>query len=451
MSKASWRQVQLGDCGLLRNGVNFNQAQEGIGLPVIKVKDFGERVIAPSHGLDELDPSKIKIPSDQLLQVGDSVIIRSNGNGNLVGRCLYVSSVHRPTTFSGFCILFRPDRSRVDPRFISYFIRSPLCRQRLVAFGSGTGIQNLTQGMISQIIFDLPPLNEQQAISHVLGALDDRIELGRRMNHTLHATATALFRSWFVNFDPVMAKADRRQPYGMKVETAMLFPSEFEDSVIGQIPKGWKVSRLDDVLSVIETGNRPKGGVKDIVEGVPSVGAESIVSLGQFDFGKTRYVPREFYESMNRGHVVDGDVLLYKDGGRPGEFKPHVSMFGNGFPFKEFSINEHVYRLRTDPKLPQSYLYFWLESDASMDEMRNRGTGVAVPGLNSTQVRELPILIPDSEIAQHFEESVAPMIRKIFVSCNEFRTLTALRDTLLPKLLSGEIRVKQAEHIIAAT
>jgi len=208
------------------------------------------------------------------------------------------------------------------------------------------------------------------------------------------------------------------------------------------------MGRLGDVLSNIETGERPRGGVKDIMEGIPSVGAESIVGLGHFDYSRTRFVPRGFYDLMSKGRVRGGDVLLYKDGGRPGEFEPHVTIVGGGFPFKEFCINEHVYRLRTDPALPQVYLYFWLSSQRAMDEMRNRGTGVAVPGLNSTAVREIAVLQPPRHVLDTFEQHVAPLVGRVLASCNESRTLAVLRDALLPKLVSGELRVAEAERIV---
>ena len=108
-----------------------------------------------------------------------------------------------------------------------------------------------------------------------------------------------------------------------------------------------------------------------------------------FDFGKTKFVPIEFYEGMKKGHVKSLDVLIYKDGGRPGEYEPHVSMFGDGFPFEKCCINEHVYRLRTNERLSQEYLYFWMTSEFAFAEMRIKGTGVAIPGLNSTAVRSL--------------------------------------------------------------
>lgn len=207
--------------------------------------------------------------------------------------------------------------------------------------------------------------------------------------------------------------------------------------------------RLGEVLTVIETGGRPKGGVRDIVEGIPSVGAESIVGLGVFDYAKTKYVPTTFFEAMKKGHIEDFDVLLYKDGGRPGEFEPHATLVGSGFPFEMCSINEHVYRLRSKPTLPQPYLYFWITSDAVMDEMRVRGTGVAIPGLNSTAVRSLGIVIPSPKVLQAFDEIASTFVRRIFSACNESRQLAVMRDELLPRLISGDIRVGESESEVA--
>jgi type I restriction enzyme S subunit len=311
-------------------------------------------------------------------------------------------------------------RDLVDARFL-YFYSNWRPHIDYLRSRANSGVQvNLSTTAITESVIPLPPLSEQRAISSVLGALDDKIELNRRMNETLEVLAQSLFKSWFV------------------------------DATATDLPEGWRFGKLSEVLSVIETGGRPKGGVSGITEGVPSVGAESIVGIGRFDYGKTKFVPREFFTVMNRGHVQDGDVLLYKDGGRPGEFEPHLTMVGDGFPFTEFCINEHVYRLRTEPNLPQSFLYFWLSSDSTMDEMRSRGTGVAIPGLNSTQVRELAVLIPSSDVLKEFDQKVSPLLRRIFANCKESRTLAALRDALLPKLLSGELRVPAAAKLVEA-
>jgi type I restriction enzyme S subunit len=275
----------------------------------------------------------------------------------------------------------------------------------------------------------------------VLGALDDKIELNRRMNATLESMARALFQSWFVDFDPVRAKLDGRQPTSLDPATVALFPEHFEDSAIGKKPIGWEVTVLETALSVLEVGGRPKGGVGGITSGIPSIGAESIVGVGKFDFGKTKYVPVEYFDGMNKGHIQSHDVLLYKDGGRPGEYEPHVSMFGNGFPFEKCSINEHVYRLRTNERLSQEYLYFWLTSELVLAEMRVKGTGVAIPGLNSTAVRSLTTLVPPRPIIEAFTKHAATLVTRILANSKQSRTLATLRDTLLPKLLSGELSV----------
>ncbi len=261
------------------------------------------------------------------------------------------------------------------------------------------------------------------------------------MNETLEAMARALFKSWFVNFDPVRAKAEGRDP-GLPKPVANLFPDCFEDSELGEIPEGWEVDALESALVELEVGGRPKGGVPGYTDGVPSIGAESIVGLGVFDYSKTKYVPQEFFNSMTKGRVKSRDVLLYKDGGRPGEFEPHVTLFGDGFPFSTCAINEHMYRLRAKPELGQNFLFFRLSSDVLMEEMRIKGTGVAIPGLNSTQVKSLTILIPTGEATRAFDAVVDPWVTRMLASCNESHTLAALRDTLLPKLISGALRAQ---------
>ena len=177
---------------------------------------------------------------------------------------------------------------------------------------------------------------------------------------------------------------------------------------------------------------------------------ESIVGLGIHDFSKTKYVPREYFDAMKRGHIQDRDVLLYKDGGKPGQFEPHATLVGEGFPFAECAINEHVYRVRVIPALGQPYLYFWLSSDTAMAEMRNRGTGVAIPGLNSTQVRSLAILVSSEGAVERFEQVCSALLSRIFVNCVQSRSLAAGRDALLPQLVSGQFGSRGTDHEEAA-
>lgn len=214
------------------------------------------------------------------------------------------------------------------------------------------------------------------------------------MKNILEELAVTIFRAQFVRFEG---------------------HSLFDESELGDVPVGWNVCELGEVLEVLETGSRPTGGVKEINSGIPSIGAESIVGLGKFDYNKTKFISISFFERVRRGHIRDMDVLIYKDGGKPGQFEPHISIFGSGFPFEKASINEHVYRTRVKPPLSQTFLYFWLTTPLMMEEMRRRGTGVAIPGLNSTAVRELPIIIPPREIVERFDAIAEPIIRKLLI------------------------------------
>lgn len=449
-NKIEWSDIRLGDvCAKIGSGATPRGGSD------VYLKS-GEIALIRSQnvynngffdtGLAYIEQRHADELSNVTVSAGDVLL---NITGDSVARCCQVPRWILQARVNQHVAIIRPDPNRLDAGFLRYTLINPSMQEHLYALASAGATRSaLTKGMIESLQIKVPPIEFQRAIARALGSLDDKIEENQRINETLEATARVVFQSWFIDFDAIRAKAEGRQPLGMDSEMAALFPNDFDESQ-ESTPTGWRRGKLGDVLTTIETGTRPKGGVKHITEGMPSVGAESIVGIGHFDYNKTKYVPSEFYQSMSRGRVLDGDVLLYKDGGRPGEFEPHVTMVGDGFPFTEFCINEHVYRLRTDPTLPQSYLYLWLTSDAVMQEMRNRGTGVAIPGLNSSAVREVAVLIPNKDVLESFDRLISPLIHCIFNNCNESRTLATMRDALLPKLLSGEFTVGDADKLLS--
>ena len=143
---------------------------------------------------------------------------------------------------------------------------------------------------------------------------------------------------------------------------------------------------------------------------------------------------------MNKGKPQDFDILLYKDGGKPGEFKPRVGMFGLGFPFSEYGINEHVFILRAE-EMGNPYLYFWIRLERTLEILRNRGVKAAIPGINQQDVGTIPILKPTREVLEAFNELAMPSISMILTLANESLKLANLRDTLLPRLISGELQI----------
>jgi len=332
------------------------------------------------------------------------------------------------------------DPSSLNNRFLKYYFDSDSF-QDLLSNWSGGGSTRSYLGITEQLRLPVlcPPVATQKAIAHILGTLDDKIELLRQMNETLETMARALFKSWFVDFDLVRKKADGL-PTGLPKEIEDLFPSEFEDSELGDIPKGWRVQPVGAVLTELETGTRPKGGVGGIRSGIPSVGAENILGAGKYDFSKERFVSREFYSQMRRGKVHSEDVLLYKDGGKPGEFRPRVSLLGLGYPYDEFAINEHVFRMRS-AILGQPFLYFSISSERVLWEMGERGGKAAIPGINQQELNSIMIVIPPVAVIEAFNKFAGSQLHRILRNAAESTSLSTIRDSLLPKLISGELEL----------
>lgn len=335
-------------------------------------------------------------------------------------------------------VLLRPDATRVNFRFLRYWLNSPVLAAHIHGHRDGTVAERLNLPTIRGLPIPVPPMSQQAFIAFVLGDLDDKIESNRRMNDTFEATARAIFKSWFVDFDPVRAKAEGRQPPSVDAPTAALFPDSFEDSSLGRIPTRWKLTILSEVLVELVSGSRPKGGA--VEGGVPSIGAENIIGLGQYDYSKDKFIPRVYFEQLKRkgADVRRCDVLLYKDGAQIGR----KAFFDCDFPHAECAINEHVLILRNKNRCSQRFLYFWLDQAWMTDEIIALNSNSAQPGINQAGVRRLSVLKPPDAVIQRFDNVIKPLTDRVFLNCHQSRTLTSIRDGLLPKLMSGEILLK---------
>jgi len=347
--------------------------------------------------------------------------------------------------------LVRLDPAKCDSRYFLYQYLSPDYQQFIASRTvHGATVDRLLLKDFPNFEFPLPPISEQREIAAVLGALDDKIEVNRKTAATLEAMTRALYRSWFVDFDPVHARNQGKAPAHMGQATAALFPDRFGDD---GLPEGWEWETFENYYTVLETGKRPKGGIREVEDGVPSIGAESIKQIGFFDFGKTKFIPRAYFEAMRKGHLADGDILIYKDGGKPGELRPAATYISKAFPFDEACINEHVFRVRVAEELGQHFGFLALSSDHCMYQMRELATGVAQPGLNQSAMKALSFLKPsEPKIIDALNALVGPLLDGCNEKAKENQTLASLRDTLLPKLMSGELRVgavrEQVEEVI---
>ncbi|SEH13669.1 restriction endonuclease subunit S [Thermoleophilum album] len=438
-----WRECRIGEIADVVGGStpptkdpsNFNGD-----IPWLTPKDLAgshDRYI--SRGERNLSRKGLERCSAKLLPPG-TVLVTSRAP---IG---YVAIAKNPiATNQGFRSLI--PKPGIDSEFLYYWIKANV--EELRRHASGSTFQELTGSAFAQLRIRVPPLPEQRAIAHILGTLDDKIELNRRMSETLEQMARAIFKAWFVDFEPVRAKMEGRWRRGQSLPGLPahlydLFPDRLVDSELGEIPEGWDAARMGDVLAELVSGGRPKGGA--VEEGVPSVGAENVIGLGKYDFSKEKYISRTFFEELQRkgAAVRPGDVLLYKDGAQIGR----KTYFDCGFPHAECAVNEHVFILRAEHPRYQRYLFFWLDQDWMTQEIISLNSNSAQPGINQQGVRSLPCLIPPDPVLDAFDRLLMPLTDRLFSACLESRTLAALRDTLLPKLISGELLVKDAERFL---
>jgi type I restriction enzyme S subunit len=331
-----------------------------------------------------------------------------------------------------------------DPHFISYFLRT----LDFFAYSDKAAVPGLNRNHLHQAKVICPPVRVQRRIAEILGSLDDKIELNRSMNETLVAMARALFRSWFVDFDPVRAKAEGRKPHGLDAETAKLFPDKFEDSRPGAIPKGWRTGTLGSTCEMLVGFAFPSSGFSKSPPGVRLIRGDN-VKEGVIEWGdKTRYW-HSITPDLIRYELTPGDVLIGMDGSKVGR---NWSRLGaNDLPAL---LVQRVARLRASPPVGPGFIACHVGGQAFKDYIDGVKTGTSIPHVSGRQIAGYPVVLPptsDSAIVQLFEKTVAPMLSKIDQLRSESSTLASMRDTLLPKLLSGEVQVAADERLEIAS
>ena len=334
-----------------------------------------------------------------------------------IGRSYFVESDYWPHDTT----LWVKDFHGNHPRFVYYFFKSRY--EQLLAMDVGSANPSLNRNHVHPIRVRWPPLPEQQAIAYILGTLDDKIELNRRMNETLEAMARAIFKSWFVDFDPVRAKLEGRQPPGLSPELAGLFPDSFEDSELGEIPKGWRAGCVSDV------GQSARDVVKpaEVDKETPYIGLQHMprrsIALG--DWGSASEV------SSNKSAFNTGDILF-------GKLRPYFHKVGVAPVSGVSSTDVLIVR----PLNPEYFglLLGVLSSIEFINYVDAASTGTKMPRTNWGDMGKYPLVIPAREVSAAFTQGfVRPLIGRIRENIHESRTLGALRDTLLPRLLSGEL------------
>lgn len=311
-----------------------------------------------------------------------------------------------------------------DERFAYYFLKQFDFKR----YNSGSAQPSLNRNFVHPVPVDVPPLLEQRAIARILGTLDDKIELNRRMNEELEAMARALFKSWFVDFRPVRAKAEGRDPDlpGFLVD---LFPDRLVGSELGQIPEGWEVKGLDQVARFVN-------GLA--LQKYPPTGGRSlpVIKIAQLRSGRADGADRASADLDPDYIVADGDILFSWSG----SLECVLWAGGTG------ALNQHLFKV-TSSNYPRWLCYFAVHHH--LDDFRQIAAGKATTmgHIQRHHLSRAKIAVPAKSISREIDELVSPLFESLWERKVESRTLATLRDALLPKLISGQLPIRDAERL----
>ena len=360
-------------------------------------------------------------------------------------------------------VVFSCDSKALDHKFMKYAIMSPEWQHWTNTAGVGSVRIRIYYKELATMPFEVPPLPEQSVIAHILGSLDEKIELNRKMNATLEAIAQALFKSWFVDFDPVIdnalaagnpipdelaARAEvRRQAIagGTANEAAAQdFPSAFQQTEeLGWIPEGWEMSTIKDTTAAIidHRGKTPKKLGSDWADsGFPAVSAKNIKGGKLVRKDTIRFTDSDLYERWMAQELNKGDVLMTSEA--PLGEKLYLA--------KKFKwvLSQRLFALRANENLSGVYLYHWLNTNIAKSDIDGRASGTTVQGIRQSELRKVKVLAPSIPCITAFSNTADSLMEKRAINEENSEQLTKLRDTLLPKLISGEIKTNGTNHIL---
>lgn len=455
----------------VRNGIYKKKEYHGRGA---KIVNMGELFGNPR--LFDVDMKRVEIIDSEkkkvLLEKGDLIFARRSLTAEGAGKCCVIKEINEPTTFESSIIRARPNSKLADSDFLFYLFSSPygkyllgtIRRQVAVAGITGTDLQNLK--------LKLPPLPEQKAIAYILGSLDDKIELNRKMNETLEAMAQALFKSWFVDFDPVIdnaliagnsipeelqekaeaRKAKLEEKYGslsaaashLSSQTSNFkllpsnFPSEFvQTEEMWPIPKGWKISKIGNEVSCVG-GATPNTKNPDF-----------------WDNGEIYWTTPKDLSNQSTKILLDTDRKITQAGLNQissGLLSENTVLMSSRAPVGylalakiPLAINQGYIAMKCEKSLTPEFVIQWTES--VMDDIKQRAGGTTFAEISKKSFREIPVLVPTVESVTKYSNIVKGYYDRVAESEIQINKLASLRDTLLPKLLSGEIRIQDAEEL----
>jgi type I restriction enzyme S subunit len=404
------------------------------GVPVISVGEVGFGRLRVHHDTPRVDDTVSSRMPEYLLKAGDIVF----GRKGAVERSAQVQPDEDGYFLGSDGIRIRLNVEECDPKFISYQLQTTAHRSWMIQHAAGTTMPSLNEGIIRRIPIVLKPLAEQKAIAAVLGALDDKIELNRRMNAKLEELARTLFQSWFVDFEPVRAKLDGREPVGLDSNTAALFPQYLDNSTLGIIPKGWQVNRISEVVEEVFDG--PHATPPHVEEGPIFLGIKNLTGSA-LALSDTRYISESDWPRWTKRVTPKPLDIVFS-------YEATLGFFALIPPGLRCCLGRRLALIR--PRAEDGHSHFWFHQFIGPDFQRyliqHSVQGATVDRIPLIQFPNYFVLNPPSALKEAFECRVAPLWAKIHTNAKQSRTLATLRDTLLPKLLSGELSVETTKN-----
>lgn len=395
------------------------------GIPSVMPVNIGDSRIL-TDGICRITEADAQRLSRYRLRAGDIVYSRRGD----VERLALVRDKEDGWLCGTGCLRARFGKNKVNPLYASYYLGHPSVRQWVVQHAIGATMPNLNTGILSALPFLCPPLPVQHRIADILGSLDDKIELNRRTNETLETMARTIYKSWFVDFDPVVAKSEGRQPEGMDAETAKLFPSSFEDSEIGRVPKGWKVKPFSHTVDIL-SGGTPKTTVNDYWGGeipwfsvvdTPSASdvfvmtTEKTITQAGVDGSATQVLPSGTTIITARGTVGKTCIV--------------------GVPM---AMNQSCFGLCGKSRNSGQFTYY--STRFLVSTLQNHAHGSVFATITRSTFDGVNAIEPPRDLVIAFEDATEAIFCRIRSNLQEIHLLTVARDALLPRLLSGELVV----------
>ncbi len=396
------------------------------GIPFARAGDINDGFHFKSG--DHLPEGDAWKAGNKLSQVGD-VVFTSKGT---VGRFGYVTDSIQKFVYSPQLCFWRSlDRNAIDPRFLFYWVQSKEFYQQYKSVSQKTDMAEYVS-LSDQRSMDitLPFSGQQKAIAHILGILDDKIELNRQTNETLEAMAKALFKSWFVDFDPVRAKAEGR-PTGLPAEISDLFPDSFEDSELGEIPSGWEVKELDEVAHFLNGLALQKFPPEDGAATLP------VIKIAQLKKGDSIGADRCSTAVPSDYVVRDGDVLFSWSG----SLAVDIWCGGDG------ALNQHLFKV-TSKTYGKWFFLQWVKHHLPEFQEIAQGKATTMGHIQRHHLSEAKALIPTPSLLAAMDSVFSPLLDRAFGLRKQSKHLAITRDAFLPKLISGEIRIPDAENML---